>query len=80
MNLPQAVIVFAVCWWLVFLPALSVGVRGQHETGEVVPGTEEGAPVAPMLRKKAVWATIGAALLTGLAAIAIPFLGRLMAA
>lgn len=79
MNLPQAIIIFAVSWWLVFLPALSVGVQGQHETGEIVPGSEEGAPVAPMLRKKAIWATIGAAVVTGLAFLIIPLLGRYLA-
>jgi len=72
-NIPQILIVFFVSWWLVFLPALSVGVQGQHESENgVVDGTEAGAPVAPMLRKKALWATIGAVVITVLAMIVIP--------
>ncbi|MEM6899927.1 MAG: DUF1467 family protein [Pseudomonadota bacterium] len=75
MNLPQILIVFFVTWWLVFLPALSIGIQGQHESEEgVVDGTEAGAPVAPMLWKKALWATIGAVVLTGAAMIVIPML------
>ena len=65
MHWVQALIVFFVSWWLVFLPALSIGVQNHDESGEdVVKGTEGGAPVAPMLLKKAKWATIGAAGIT----------------
>lgn len=75
MHWVQALIVFMVSWWLVFLPALSIGVEGQHESGDDMPeGTEAGAPVAPMLLKKAKWATIGAVIITILAAILIPLL------
>ncbi|MEM7663428.1 MAG: DUF1467 family protein [Pseudomonadota bacterium] len=75
MNIPQIIIVFFVSWWLVFLPALSIGVQGQHESEEgVVDGTEAGAPVAPMLLKKALWATIGAVVITIAAMIVIPML------
>lgn len=78
MHWVQALIVFSVSWWLVFLPSLSVGIQGQHESdGEIVEGTEAGAPVAPMLLKKAKWATIGAALITAIAAVVLP---RLIAA
>lgn len=75
MHWVQALIVFSVSWWLVFLPSLSIGIETQSESSEeMVEGTEAGAPVAPMLQKKAIWATIGAAIITGLAAIIIPML------
>lgn len=65
MHWVQAMIVFFVSWWLVFLPTLSIGIQNHEESGEaVVPGTEGGAPVVPMLGKKALWATIGAAIIT----------------
>jgi predicted secreted protein len=32
-------------------------VRSQSETGEVVGGTDPGAPTAPALREKAIWTT-----------------------
>ena len=72
MHWVQALIVFLVSWWLVFLPSLSIGIQNHEESGEdVVPGSEGGAPIAPMLRKKAVWATIGAAIITLVMAIVI---------
>ena len=75
MHWVQALIVFLVSWWLVFLPSLSIGIQNYEESGEeIVPGSEGGAPVAPMLRKKAVWATIGAAIITAVMAIFITVL------
>ena len=75
MHWVQALIVFLVSWWLVFLPALSVGIQNHEEAGEeMVPGSEKGAPVAPMLLKKAVWATIGAAIITLVMAITLTVL------
>lgn len=75
MHWVQALIVFFVSWWLVFLPALSVGIQNHSESGEdVAPGSEAGAPVVPMLKKKALWATIGAAIITLGMAILIPML------
>jgi len=75
MHWVQALIVFAIAWWLVFLPSLSIGIVAQHESDEdTVAGTEGGAPVAPMLLKKAVWATIGAMIITVLASFIIPML------
>ena len=71
MTITGAIIVFVILWWLVFLAVLPIGVRGQFEDeAGVVPGTEAGAPVRPMLGKKARWATMGAAALTAVLAIA----------
>ena len=42
------------------------------EDGSTIEGTEEAAPKNPMLAKKALWATGGAVVLTGLAAIIVP--------
>jgi len=75
MHWVQALIVFFVSWWLVFLPALSVGIQNHDESGtDIAPGTEGGAPVAPMLIKKAKWATIGAGIITLAMAIGITVL------
>lgn len=59
-----AIVVFIISWWLSFLAALPIGVRSQLEDGDVAEGTEEGAPAEPMLRKKVIWATISAVILT----------------
>lgn len=64
MSLFSASIVYFISWWLVFLGSLSIGVRGQFEDGDPQDGTEPGAPVEHMLPKKALWATIGAAIVT----------------
>jgi predicted secreted protein len=64
MGVFEAVVVFVIAWWLVFLPSLSAGVRSQEEAGDVTPGSERGAPAAPGLARKAVVATAGAAALT----------------
>ncbi|MEL7042811.1 MAG: DUF1467 family protein [Pseudomonadota bacterium] len=59
------VVVFIICWWLAFFCVLPIGVQGQFEdNGEVIEGTEEGAPKEPMLRKKILWASGGALFLT----------------
>ena len=72
LGIVELVIVFAICWWLVFIPVLGIGTESQEESGEVIKGTESGAPIDHMLPKKALWATIGAVILTALAAIIIP--------
>jgi len=75
MHWVQALIVFFVSWWLVFLPSLSIGIQNHEESGDdIVPGSESGAPVVPMIKKKALWATIGAAIITISMAIGITVL------
>ncbi len=53
-----AVAVFFLIWWVVLFAVLPWGVRSQQEGGEVVPGTDPGAPAIPHLRRKLVWTTI----------------------
>ena len=48
-----AVAVFLTIWFTVLFAVLPIGVRSQHETGEVVPGTDPGAPTSPRLLMKA---------------------------
>jgi predicted secreted protein len=69
MGVFEAIVVFVMVWWLIFLPILSMGVQSQQEAGEIVPGSERAAPVRPNLVPKLVVATLGAALLTGLLAL-----------
>jgi predicted secreted protein len=54
----NGLVVFLIVWWLVIFTMLPIGVRSQEEAGEVQEGSEPGAPVAPMLMKKAWWTTI----------------------
>jgi predicted secreted protein len=41
--------IYGISWWLSLFMVLPLGVRSQEEAGEVTPGTEPGAPVAPRL-------------------------------
>lgn len=74
MSITGTLVVFVICWWLCFFVVLPIGVRGQFEDGEPTPGTEEGAPAEPMLKKKALWATIGGVILTAIVAFIMPHL------
>ncbi|HLH51787.1 MAG TPA: DUF1467 family protein [Roseiarcus sp.] len=66
MSTPMAVAVFFTTWWIVLFAVLPFGVRSQHEAGtaEALPaGADPGAPVAPMLVRKALWTTAISAVL-----------------
>lgn len=54
----NGVVVFLIVWWLIFFMMLPVGIRSQHESGDVVKGSEPGAPESPMLKKKFWWTTV----------------------
>lgn len=63
----MAVAIYFVMWWIVLFAVLPFGVQSQEEGGAVSPGTERGAPVAPLILRKAIWTTgISAALFVGL--------------
>ncbi|MEO0451892.1 MAG: DUF1467 family protein [Pseudomonadota bacterium] len=70
------IVVFVICWWLCFFCVLPIGVQGQFENdGQIVEGSEEGAPKEPMLRKKVIWASISGVVLTLIAHfIVVPWL------
>lgn len=74
MGIAGATIVFVLGWWITFFAVLPIGVKGQWEDGSTAPGTEEGAPKNPMLAKKVIWATIGAVVITLVAALVVPLL------
>lgn len=59
----MAIAIYFVMWWIVLFAVLPFGVKSQHESGDVVPGSEPGAPVAPLLLKKALWTTVASAVL-----------------
>ncbi|MEM8616282.1 MAG: DUF1467 family protein [Pseudomonadota bacterium] len=64
MDTLGGVVIFFIAWWMCFLAVLPIGVRGQWEDDNVVEGSEEGAPQNPMLKKKLIWATLGAIIVT----------------
>ena len=71
MTIFTSIVVFVIAWWLILLALLPIGVRGQHESADFTgeDGTEPGAPQDAGLKKKFLWATIGATLVTILGVI-----------
>ncbi len=58
--------IYFIFWWLVFFMVLPWGIRSQDEHGEVVPGTDPGAPAVHGLKVKLVWTTVVSTILFGL--------------
>jgi len=56
-----ALAIYFVLWWIVLFAVLPWGVHSQHESGEMAPGTDPGAPVLTNLKLKLVWTTVVAA-------------------
>ena len=67
MSAPLSIVVYLTIWWIVLFAILPIGVKSQFEAGaaDLPPGADAGAPVAPMLVRKALWTTIVSALLFG---------------
>jgi predicted secreted protein len=65
MTVAMAIAVYFTIWWIVLFAVLPFGVKSAHETpGAQIPaGTDSGAPVAPMLLRKALATTLIAAIL-----------------
>ena len=65
MSAPMSIAVFFTMWWIVLFAILPFGVKSQYEAGstDFPPGADAGAPVAPMLVRKALWTTLVSALL-----------------
>lgn len=58
MSIIGSLAVYFTIWWIVLFAVLPIGVQSQQEAGEVAAGTEPGAPVKPLLLKKALWTTL----------------------
>ncbi len=56
-STPMSLATFFVIWFVVLFAVLPFGVKSQQEAGDVVAGTDPGAPVAPRLLVKALWTT-----------------------
>jgi predicted secreted protein len=58
MSVSTSVAIFFIIWWVVLFAVLPWGIRSQAEAGEVVPGSDPGAPALPKLKSKLVWTTL----------------------
>ena len=66
---------YFVIWWILLFAVLPFGVRSQAEAGEVVQGSEPGAPALPALREKAIWTTLVASIVLVVVAAVFPLAG-----
>jgi predicted secreted protein len=57
-SISTAFAIYFVIWWIVLFAMLPLGVRSQHESGDIAPGTDPGAPILPDLKRKALWTTL----------------------
>jgi predicted secreted protein len=66
---------YFVIWWILLFAILPFGIRSQVETGDVVAGSEPGAPAAPALQEKAIWTTLVSSVVLILVAAVFPLAG-----
>ena len=65
MSITGGLVLYATLWFLVVFLLLPIGHQSQEEAGQVVPGTPVGAPMRPMMGRKALWAALISAALVG---------------
>ena len=51
---------YFIVWWLTLFAILPIGIRSQHESGDVTAGTDPGAPVLPAMGRKLIYTTVAA--------------------
>lgn len=56
-------VVYLLIWWVTLFAVLPFGVRGQAEAGDIVRGSEPGAPVESQMKRKVKITTIVATLI-----------------
>jgi len=66
MAVSTSIAIYFIIWWVVLFAVLPWGVHSQQESGEVVPGTDPGAPVAHRIWLKLLWTTAIAAVVFGI--------------
>jgi len=57
-NWFSAFVIWLILWWLTLFIILPIGIRGQAEEGEIVEGSEPGAPHKLDIKRKFVQTTI----------------------
>ena len=65
MTFATALAAFFLIWWVSLFAVLPWGVRSQHESGEMAPGTDPGAPANFRLGRKLLWTTVLALVIYG---------------
>lgn len=58
MAITTILAIYFIIWWTVLFAVLPFGVRSQHEAGDVVPGSDPGAPAIHRVWGKMLWTTV----------------------
>jgi len=66
---------YFVIWWILLFAILPFGVRSQEESGEVVAGSEPGAPSVHGLQEKAIWTSLVASVVLVITVVVFPLAG-----
>lgn len=78
MTISAAVVLYVVCWFMVFFVVLPLRNTSQGDAGSVVPGTPASAPAGFVVKRKAkittiaatvVWAILCAIILSGVISV-----------
>lgn len=75
LRVSGGIALYFVIWWILLFAILPFGVRSQAESGDVVAGTEPGAPAAHGLQEKAIWTSLVSAIVLIFAAAVFPLAG-----
>jgi predicted secreted protein len=65
-SVTTAIAIYFLIWWITLFAVLPFGVRSQHEGGDMVPGSDPGAPILPRLLWKLFWTTIVSGVIFGI--------------
>jgi predicted secreted protein len=68
MQISTGLAIYFLIWWLILFTVLPFGVRSQHESDDVVRGSDPGAPAIPRLGQKLIWTTIVSAIVFAIVA------------
>jgi len=63
MDFVTGLVVYLLIWWITLFAILPLGITGQAENGEIVAGTESGAPVIANVKSKAWTTTVASAII-----------------
>ena len=87
MSITGGIVLFAVIWFMVFFIVLPIRLQTQGDVGQIVPGTQAGAPHEAHLGRKVkittvlaivLWAVIAGIILSGMITLEdIDWFGRL---